>query len=201
MPSLKLSLEPGTKERVEVKWRGLWKDVHVLFDGRELGSFADKKALKAGGSFSLADGSTLTVRLSNRLGASGLEVLRNGTPLPGSAADPAQRLQVAYGIIFFIAGANFVLGVLAMVTRSSVLSQIGAVPGMVVQGLVYGALGLWLMKGRSYVALSLAVVLFILDGIVLALHGGSTGIIMRIFLLLPMLGGFGALKKLRASPS
>jgi len=57
------------------------------------------------------------------------------------------------------------------------------------------------MKGRSYVALSLAVVLFILDGIVLALHGGSTGIIMRIFLLLPLLGGFGALKKLRASPS
>jgi hypothetical protein len=199
MPSQKLSLEKGTPPRLELRWKGLWKDYEVIFDGRRLGGFADKRALQTGADFPLADGSMLSVKLaSKKLGGSELEVLRNGKPLPGSAADPEQRLQVAYGIIFFVAGVSFALGLIAKLTGSAFLQQIGAVPAMIVQGCVYGALGYWVMQRRSVVALGLAVALFILDAVVSAVQGSSAGVITRLFLLLPMLGGFGALKQLRA---
>jgi hypothetical protein len=75
-----------------------------------------------------------------------------------------------------------------------------------VEGLIFLGLGLWVHKRHSLIGLSLAVGLFALDAIVgfylvASQSGGTTpnagALIVRIFFLLSMSRGFGAIQDLR----
>jgi hypothetical protein len=150
----------------------------------------------------------LTVQMVSRAFSPELQVLRNGQPLPGSDSDPSKRLSVAYAIIFFIAGLNIVLGLIAVFTESEFLTErIGIDWTTIVFGMVFLLLG-FLVRGRSVVALAVAVVLFIASGIWSFVVISQTmtrgappigGIVMRILLLIPMIQGFGALRDLKAN--
>ena len=202
MPTQRYALESGGAKRLEVSWKGLWKNLAIKLDGNVVGTIAGQKELKAGQDLELPDGSVLHVQLVQKFSSTELQILRNGEPLPGSASDPVQRLKTAYGMVFFVAGLNIVLGVIAGLFQVEFLYAIGIGWGSVVFGVIFLVLGFF-VKRESMVALILAIVIFALDGIMgffLAAQQGATptsGIIARIFLLIPMVQGVGAIRAIK----
>ena len=95
MPSRKFSLDPGAPKRVEISWKGFWREVTVKLDGTVVGTIANKKELMEGRQFRLSDGSFLGVQLAKTFLSIKLVVTRNGQPLPGSDSDPGQQLKLA----------------------------------------------------------------------------------------------------------
>ena len=204
MPKQSFALEAGGEKRLEVSWKGLYKDVTVSLDGNSVGVIPNQKALSAGQEFRLIDGSTIKVQLVSKLMSTELQVLRNGQPLPGSSSDPQTRLKTAYGMVYFVAGLNLVLGFVSFLFNVEFLQQIGIGFGSIIFGLVFLVLGFFVQR-KSAVALILAIVIFALDGILgvflAASQGynpGAGGIIARIFLLIPMVQGVGAIKALKS---
>ncbi|MCX4240330.1 hypothetical protein [Paraliomyxa miuraensis] len=190
MPKKRFPLGPSST--VDLEWRGMWKDFTVRVDGRELGRMQGQKEVARGGSWQLEDGSTLQVKLETGFGGGGLNVLRNGVPLPGSAADPKTAMKSAAGIVFFIAGLNLVLGLVAELGRVEFLLALGLGWIAVAVGVVFGALGFATLRG-SVVALWIAIVLFAIDGLLgvfAAMEAGGTppmgGIVFRVFIIVAM---------------
>jgi hypothetical protein len=207
MPTQRYALESGGPERLEVSWKGVYKNFTIKLDDKVIGSLSGQKELKAGQDFTLPDGSVLHAQLIQKLSGAELQILRNGEPLPGSAADPEQRLKVAYGIVFFLAGLNIVLGLIATLFQIEFLQAAGISIGSVVFGLIFLALG-FLVKRGSAIALLIAIVLFALDGVlglVFAIMGGFNpsiaGIVARIILIIPMVQGVGAIRALKQQPA
>lgn len=203
MPKQSFALEPGGEKRLEVSWKGIWKDVTVTFDGAPVGVIPDQKALSAGQEFRLPDGSMVKVQLVRKFTAAELQVLRNGQPLPGSASDPGTRLKNAYIMVYFIAGLNLALGLASLLFNVEFLQELGLGVGSIIFGLVFLALGYFVQR-RSSVALILAIVIFALDGIlglILAVsqgyNPGISGILVRIIFLIPMIQGVAAIKALK----
>jgi len=204
MPKQSFALEVGGEKRLEVSWKGLYKDVTISLDGNSVGVIPNQKALSAGQEFRLIDGSTIKVQLVSKLMSTELQVLRNGQPLPGSLSDPQTRLKNAYAMVYFVAGLNLVLGFASFLFNVEFLQQIGIGFGSIIFGLVFLVLGFFVQR-KSAVALILAIVVFALDGILgvflAASQGynpGAGGIIARIFLLIPMVQGVGAIKALKS---
>jgi len=202
VPTRKYALERGGPQRLEISWKGNWKNLTVRLDGEEIGSIADRKELKAGREFSLPDGSTLKMQLTGTFNPQ-LQILRNGEPLPGSASDPVQKLKTAYMTIFFVAGLNIVIGLGAALLQIAVLQQQGFGWGTVIVGCVYLALGFFVVR-RSLVALVITLALFALDTILsmvlIAQQGGSPSVVMlilRITFLSMMAQGYGAIRTLK----
>ena len=164
MPSISFALEPAGPKRVTVSWRIFWRDVSVTLDGEEVLKIADQKALRAGASRTLADGSTLSIKLEQRFMTPELVLSRNGTPLPGSATDPATRVKAALGVLLFIGGASIIGGLIAEVFHVEWLKAIGLGVGSIVEGCVYAALAFFVKRG-SRVALGVGIGLFLLDSI------------------------------------
>jgi hypothetical protein len=85
------SLEHGGPKRIRVTWAGQLKNTEVFFDGTKIASFATANEFGRGTTVKLADGSLLTVRWRPLAGIpilKGVHLVRNGLPIPGSAADP-----------------------------------------------------------------------------------------------------------------
>lgn len=204
MPKQSFALEAGGTKRLEISWKGLWKDVTISMDGTPIGVIPNQKALSAGQEFRAPDGSTIKAQLVNKMMSTELQVLRNGQPLPGSASDPETRWKAAYGIVYFVAGLNMILGFVSYFLNVEFLQQIGIGFGSILFGLVFLLLGFFVQR-KSNLALILAIIIFALDGllgIVLAAAQGYTpgvgGIIARIILLVPMVQGVGAIKTLKS---
>jgi hypothetical protein len=205
MPKKRYPLSSGSSSVVELEWRGMWKDFTVRVDGQTLGTMNGQDELKKGGSWTLADGSTLEVMLAKSALGAELQVLRDGAPLPGSPSDPQAQMNSAAGIAFFIAGLNILLGVVAMATDSQILAEIGIGWGSIVFGAIFLGLGFGIRKG-SLIALIAAIALFALDGVlglywVIEAGGrpGVGGIVFRVFLIVAMAKAVGPAKTLKAS--
>ncbi|MBN1532899.1 MAG: hypothetical protein JXA20_09570 [Spirochaetes bacterium] len=203
MPGKRLALERGGEKVVELSWKSFWRDFTVRVGSEELGRIEGQRELSEGRDFTLRDGSVLNVRLVRRLLLPELRVLRDGVPLPGSATDPGQRLKIAWGIIYFIGGFNLLLGLIALALRPPLLLQMGIGHGSVAAGCIFLLLGFFVMR-RSAVALVLALALVVLDGLwtlyITAAGGGGMptgGIVMRIFFVIFIYRGFGAIRELR----
>ncbi|MCA9659596.1 MAG: hypothetical protein KC486_14720 [Myxococcales bacterium] len=207
MPKKRYPLSSGSSSVVELEWRGMWKDFTVRVDGQTLGTMNGQGELTKGGSWALADGSTLEVSLAKSALGAELQVLRDGAPLPGSPTDPQAQMNSAAGIAFFIAGLNVLLGVIAMATESQLLAELGLGWGSIVFGAIFLGLGFGIRKG-SLIALIAAIALFALDGVlglwwVIEAGGrpGVGGIVFRVFLIVAMAKAIGAAKTLKASKS
>jgi hypothetical protein len=206
MPTRKFALKKGEEPRIEITWRGLWKDIRVLLDGEEIGTIAGSSELKAGKELSLGKRlGTLRVQLVQSFGSAELQVLRNGHPLPGSGSDPEVRFKAAWAVILFIAAFNLLVGLAAVVFDIEVLAQLGLGIGSLIVAAIYLALGLLVRAYRSPIALGIAIGLFAIDGVLTLVTGFSGsgtppvgGVVMRIFLLLPMIKGFAAIRELKA---
>jgi hypothetical protein len=84
--------ERGGAARLELRWRASFKEIRVLVDGATVSTLERAKIPKDGTTLRLPDGTTLAVRLRGILG---IELLRDGAPLPGSDLDPARLLRNA----------------------------------------------------------------------------------------------------------
>ena len=199
MAKLTYALEPGGPKRLEISWKGMYKNFTVKLDEEVVGELSGQKELKAGRQFALPDGSSLSVQLVQKFSNVELQVLRNGQPLPGSASDPESRFKGAYGIVFFVAGLNLFLGLLAWLFQVEFLLDIGIGFYSIIFGLVFLVLGFF-VKRRSAVALILAIVIFVLDALLGLLAGGASyvsGLVVRAILIIPMVQGVGAIRALK----
>ena len=151
------ALEPGGPKRLEISWKYGFKDTTITFDGAPVGVINDQKSLRAGQEFSLTDGSKIKVMLVSNLAGTEVQVMRNGLPLPGSASDPESRVKVAAGIIYFVAGLNILLGLLAMFIDSDFIVGLGVSWYNLFFGLFFLVMGLLVGKKKSKVALVLAI--------------------------------------------
>jgi hypothetical protein len=88
------ALDPGGPERLTITYAGNLANAEVLLDGQRIMSFPTKADFQRGTTCKLPDGSILTVRFGPIEGVrllKGVHVIRNGAPLPGSAADPVPK--------------------------------------------------------------------------------------------------------------
>lgn len=205
MPKQLYALEPGGPKRLEISWKGLWKDFTVKVDEQRVGTLDGLNVIKEGQQFTLPDGSVLNVRLVQKFPGSELQILRDGQPLPGSASDPETRFKNAYGMVFFIAGFNLVLGLLAVVFEVEFLQAVGIGFYSIIFGLIFLALGFF-TRMKSQAALIAAIVIFALDailGLVFSVMAGATpgatGLIVRGLLIIPMFQGVPAIRALKQS--
>lgn len=202
MPKQSYALEPGGPKRLQVSWKSFFKDTTITLDGVVVGNIPDQQSLRAGQDFRLMDGSVLKVQLVTNLMGTEMRVLRNGVPLPGSASNPETKVKTATGIIFFVAGLNLLLGLIALITQSEFLAQMGVGWYSIVFGGFFLAMG-FLVRKLSKVALILSIAVFALDGLLgvigSVMMGGSpvAGVIMRVLLIIPMVQAVGAIKELK----
>lgn len=199
MPAKKYALEPGGRQRLVLCWRGSWKCLTVWLDGQEVGTLPDQRALRAGQSFFLDDGSNLHVQLVQNFLTPELRLVRNGRPLPGSPSDPAERLHVAYAALFLVAGWHLAIGILAELYGSDALARLGIGGSCLAVGMLFLVLGL-MVRRRSTRALFAAMVLYGLEALasvmVAASRGGGIsagGLLVLFFFMAGMYRGFAAI--------
>jgi hypothetical protein len=178
----------------------MYKDMRVLMDGREVGTIAGKAALDAGQTFDLGADGTLSVQFDKTFGSQGLKVSRNGVPLPGSIDDPGTKVKTATGLIYLVAGFNAVLGLVGALGNIDLLKTLGIGWTYVVIGACAAALGFAVSRRQTW-ALVLFIVLFVIDGVLslanLAGGQGTTGIVVRVFLLIPMIRAVPAMGQMK----
>ena len=172
MGKMNYALEKGQKPRLQISWKGLgWKNVTIKLDGMEIGKIPSKNELMEGWEFLLDKNTTLKVKLAKRFNSWELQVLVNGQPVPGSASDPNRRLTIAYGMVFFVTGVNIIAGIIAELLKIDFLLNNGLGIYSVIFGVIMGIMGL--------------------------IAGSFTGLVIRIFILIPMFGGFSAIRELK----
>jgi hypothetical protein len=208
MPKRKYALERGGDKSLEIFWEGNWKNTKVRLKDNLIGAIPNKKELGTGQIFQLPDGTALRVQLVNNE----LRVLRNDKPLPGSSSDPAAKLAQSFGIIYFIAGLNIVLGFIALIFQVEFLQTLGFGIISVAIGFIFLVLGFFTQR-RSLIALIIALIIYSLDTVlalfsgfnILALSGDFLmriapvigWIIIRIGFLMGMGQGVGAINELK----
>lgn len=210
MPKKTFAIQDGGPERLEIEWKGhwrdVWKDMTIRFDGVPVGSIADGKQLgEADNVFQLSDGSRVKVGLAKGvmgLGG-GLEVTRNGAPVPGSGTDPRQLLKSAVGAISLIAGISLVVGLIGLFVESELLERLGGGWPAIVSGGIFAALGWSVWKTHSRTALGIAIALYLGDtvvwfgsSVVTSGQPGVGGIIFRVAMLMIMVRGFTAIREI-----
>jgi hypothetical protein len=205
MPNKKYALIKKGPKEIECSWGFAWKNFTVKQNGNTIGTIANQRELKEGRQFSLADGSTLWIRLKIGFGTSGLEVLRDGKPLPGSDMDPAQKVKVAFILLLVITGLNILAGVLlSMLDLQSLGLGIGI--GYIIFGLIFCFLA-FAVRANSLVALYIAIVLLILDAIagiavqVMSHSPTFVWVIVRVFILIYLFSAIKAIRQVRQEPS
>jgi len=196
MPVRKFALKEGEARRLEIHWKGRWKDVHVFLDSQMIANIPDQNALKEGRELLLKDGSRLTIRLSKRLAVPEFEILQNGEPIADSDTHPAKRMRTASGFLFFIAGMNLIVGMLAAVFHVELLKKLGLGAELIIFGTIYVILGFGTRRG-SKPALGAGIVLFALDGILSFIMLApqmttppTASIVVRIFILVQLITAF-----------
>lgn len=88
------ALEPGGPKRLTITFPGNAANASVLVDGQQIMTFPSKADFQRGTTCKLPDGSVLTVRYGPIEGIrllKGVHVIRNGAPVPSSAADPVPK--------------------------------------------------------------------------------------------------------------
>jgi hypothetical protein len=204
MPRKKYALVKSGPKEIECSWGFAWENFTVTQNGNIIGTIANQRELKEGRQFSLADGSTLSVRLKIGFGNSGLEVLHDGKPLPGSDMDPAQKVKVAFILLLVITGLNLLAGILlSMLDLQSLGLGIGI--GYIIFGIIFGVLA-FAVRAKSLVSLYIAIALLILDavaGIAVQVMSNSptfVWVIVRIFILIYLFSAIKAMKTLKQEP-
>ena len=167
MPKQAFALEPGGEKRLEVTWKRGFEKLFVWFDGRVVGFIPDKRALSAGQEVPLPDGSSIMSQVAREFLSPRLCSLRNGQPLPETTSDPERKWKNAYGVVYFLAGFNPVLGLVALLFQVEFLQQYGMGFGSIIFGSVFLVLG-YFVQQESVRGLILAFVIFGLDGLLRA---------------------------------
>lgn len=190
MPTHTFALEPGGSKRLEITFGPSFEDARVLLDGREIGAFADRSAFEEGATYTLPDGSQLSVRLAD---GPELDVRRDGVPV-----EPPRRRSVA--TIVYLIGALYVLSGIGALAGVEFLAAVGYGWSTILFGAVFLVLARFVQK-RSTAALVIAIVLFVLESVTSALVISSVSgrvpiglLIVRLLLVLQMAVGLAVMR-------
>ncbi|WP_242926988.1 hypothetical protein [Pontibacter vulgaris] len=194
-----------TDNTLTLQWKFNWKNMTLSWNGEPLGVIDNQQQLKEGRSITLPNGDLLQIRLTGGVSQE-LEVLLNGTPLPGSATDPLQRVKSAFHLALFLGILNLAIGLLAGFVNLDILKALTAGPASIAAGILY--IGLAFGIKRLYlVALYSMIGLLALD-IILTLYLTTTegtaynptsGILVKGFFIFILTKAVPAIKFLKTT--
>lgn len=201
MPKRTFHLKNDKQDTITVSWKLAWKQTQIFFNDNLIGSLDGEKELKKGKVFEIDDFRKLSIKLKGKV-LPELELLINGKYIDGSPTDPTMQLKGVYTLILVLAGLSVLVGTITEVFQIEFLMNAGLGLGSIIVGTVMLGLGYWVSK-RSMIALAL-VFLIIISDIVATFWmatqthaSGSQGIVLKIFFLIYMFKGFGAIRKLK----
>jgi hypothetical protein len=204
MPTKTYYLDDARTEPIMAKWGLFYRNFAVSYAGATLRATNPEAKIGTGRQYHLPDGRTFSAQLKENTWPQELELLLDGRPLPGSGTHPAERLKQAWHLLLVLGVANFALGLVAELGQVAGLLQFGLGWGSVVEGVAFLALGWVGYYRRSAPALTIALVLLILDGVLgigAALAGGQGpalgGLFMRAFFCMIVFRGLQGAKRLR----
>lgn len=118
VPTQRFPLEPGGPERLSLIHNRMGTKSTIAIDGKPLLADLTRKQLGEGVAVTLPDGSSLTVKMIAagflKGDQNGLDIRRNGIPIPGSVGTPEHAVRTAKttGIFLYVlAGLNAAAGV------------------------------------------------------------------------------------------
>lgn len=207
MPSQKLAFSPNEDPRIELTWGGYMSDFKVRLDDQTIGEIpGGMRALKEGDTFTLPDGSELSVKLRQSMMIDELQVLHNGNPLPGSASHPRRKLTAAIRTAFYWGLASIIFGLLQATIRDPRIFILGFEPYSALFGFVFMVMAVVLSRWSMTGAIA-ATLLYIFDLVlhILAVREFGVGItflspliiLFRIFGAVILVQGIGAISLLR----
>ena len=193
---------PSSKLEIYLK-RG-WSHMVVKLDGDTIGSISGLVNMKAGKTFKLSDGNTLTAQvLISKLDYSKkLSILYNDTPLPGSISPEGLAYNNAKGCSFIVVGLNIVTFIFFVLAFSESNFNFSSFL-FLLEPIILIILAIFISK-KSELALTLFIVLYSLGGLIFALYAYQAGntvnaiaaIAWRVAALAILIPGLEALKKI-----
>ena len=187
------------KHILRVTWQGIaytGGELSVALDAEQIGIIPDKKTLRAGQEFTLADGTTFTVTIEGRY----ITAESNGKVL--SAFTQPKDIHVhmrAYYITYFIGAYTWFKGA-AMLLFFSVPAILGFELYWLVTGALFIALGYYVKRG-SAAALTVALLYLILDTASLFIMPIQntfwtwTMVMVHLTLMYPLIAGLFAMNR------
>ncbi|MCK8498579.1 hypothetical protein [Myxococcus fulvus] len=193
MATKQFALEAGGPPRLEFEWGMFWRNFTVSLDGKVVDTVeGGASALKKGVKVTLPDRTVLEVQLQSGVLSAELAVKRNGLPLPGSSTDPEQQIKTAAYMLYFLAGLNTLLGVVAMVLGSEEMDALGLGIGSIVFGALVAVFGFFTYRATRFGPI-LAILLYIGDTVVTLMDsidaGGRpnvVGLIIRVYIIVTL---------------
>jgi hypothetical protein len=202
MPKIKYAIETGGSKRLEISWKGNFTEFTIRLDGNLIGSINNREQLEAGQEFRLEDGSSIKVQLPHRSIFSYPQVSINSQPLHPSGLEPAKRLSNVYKLIFIFAGANLAAGII-LLSHTGLQKSLAVGLRSLVAGGLFFLLAFFVIR-RSIIALSIFVGILAVDLILSVIFPPElprfiliAAVVFRIFILLAIIQGFGAIKALK----
>jgi hypothetical protein len=159
MPKQILALEEGGPPRLTLAWEGDYmRQFTVSLDGEIIGRIeGGQSGLREENRLHLPDGSLLTIQLIHSFFVfDDLHVLRDGSPLPGSAGDPRRNVTATVRTTFYTGLFFLVFGLAALfgvpVLRSLIFTPLSAVAGIALIALAIpvarcSSLAVWMAIG------------------------------------------------------
>ena len=191
MPRQHLALQAGEPPRLELEWGGYMREFKIRLDGEPIGRIDGGQAeLKQGRDFPLPDGSTLTIRLARTAMLDELQVLRDGVPLPGSAANPRQKLKGAIRMATLWGSVEILGGIVLLITGASRYYGLGFSTISIPAGLILIVSAVFLSRwstSAAWVATATFMATIIFGGIGAFSAENSLGILTTLAVLLRFL--------------
>jgi len=198
MATMRYALSKGEHKRLALSWGMSYSNFTVRLDGQVIATIPNRKALEAGVSIPLEDGSSLFVYREKGF----VRISRNGRPLPGSIGDPQAKLNGAISAILFVGVLSIVVGLAGLGGTNPQKTTYWITLG---SGVLYGAF-IFFVRSRSKIALGIAFAVYALDtlGILFLVFSKSPGSYVialgeHLLFLSFMWRGFGAIDELNTS--
>lgn len=206
MPHKTYFLNTEKKEKLDLYWRGSYKDFTVKFDNNELGVIKTKKELKEGREFVTGYNKKLEIRLVMQFGIIPcIEILFNDGPVPGTMTDPQRQLTGIFYFVLFIGVLNIVFGLIGLIFDIKSFSDHGIGLNSIIYGVLFVMMGLMINKKQSMFALISVISLIGLDIIFVLVRIAEYGvesnpwptITIKMIFILYLCRGFSAVLRLR----
>jgi hypothetical protein len=199
-------LNTEKKEKLDLYWKGFYKDFTVKLDNNELGVIKTRKELKEGREFISGHNKKLEIRLVMQLGIIPvLEILFNDNPVPGTMTDPKRQLNNIFYFILTIAALYIISGLTGLISNIEAFSDHGIGINSIIYGLLFIMMGLIINKRQSMFALIAVISLIGLDIIFVLIRIAEYGVksnpwptlAIKMLIMLYLCKGFSALMRLR----
>ncbi len=199
-------LDTEKKEKLELQWKGSYKDFTIKLDNNELDIIKTKKELKKGREFVTGYNKKLEIRLVRQLGIIPcIEILFNDKPVPGTMTDPQRQLNGIFNFILIIAFLYIISGMAGLISGIPAFSDHGIGLNSIIYGVLFIMMGLIINRRQSMFALIAVVSLIGLDIIFVLIRIAEyevksnpwPTIVIKMLLMLYLCKGFSAIMRSR----